>query len=76
MGKNGIGAKHTVTARGRLVDVELVNGERFTARFKERTSGMVLIFEDGRRVPARNVKTFNHRRNRPGRVSAHRRIGS
>jgi len=53
---------HTITARGRMVRVELKNGEKFEARFLERTRKKILVFEGGRRVPAGDVKAFSDRR--------------
>lgn len=63
---------HTVTARGRIVRVELKDGTVFEDRFLERTRKKVLIFE-GRRVKAGDVKAFSDRR-RLQPIAKHKKI--
>jgi small nuclear ribonucleoprotein (snRNP)-like protein len=49
---------HTCTYRGRRVTVVLRSGETFTARFVTRTRGKVVLFDNGRRVPAGEITKF------------------
>lgn len=67
-------AKHTITARGRMVTIELMNGAIITGRFRERTKGMVVVLEDGARIPAGNIRKFTERRNVVQTIASHKRI--
>lgn len=53
---------HTATARGRTVRIRLKSGEVFEGKFKEKTSGHVMIFECGRRIAVGDVASMSDRR--------------
>lgn len=60
------GAPHSATARGRWCRVRLKSGEVVELKFKEKTAGKVLIFEDGdgneRRIMLGDIKSMSDRR--------------
>lgn len=53
---------HTATARGRTVRIKLRSGEVYEGKFKEKTSGHVMIFEDGRRIAVGEILSMSDRR--------------
>ena len=63
---------HTKTSRGKIVRVELRNGDLFEDRYIEQTPGHVLIFEKRGRIRAGQIKAMSDRRLLQP-VSSHRR---
>jgi hypothetical protein len=53
---------HTRTARGKIVRIELRNGEVFFDRYLEQTPGKVLILEKRGRIPSGHIKAMSDRR--------------
>lgn len=53
---------HTRTRRGKIVRIELRNGEVFFDRYLEQTPGKVLILEKRGRIPAGHIKAMSDRR--------------
>lgn len=64
---------HTATARGRTVRIKLKTGEVYEGKFKEKTHGHVMIFEDGRRIAVGEIQSMSDRRLLQP-VSRHRKV--
>jgi hypothetical protein len=60
------GAPHSATARGRWARVKLKTGEVVELKFKEKTAGKILIFENAkgeeRRIAIGEIQSMSDRR--------------